>query len=75
MTHFNGKELRLTNTRGFWVARDGNQVWTRKSRSSLARFLEAKGSSREANVSFREAIFEFPEAQFGFQAKSWQRSC
>ena len=43
MTHFNGKELRITNTRGFWVARDGNQVWTRNNRNSLARFLEAKG--------------------------------
>ena len=43
MTLFNGKELRITNTRGFWVARDGNQVWTRNNRNSLARFLEAKG--------------------------------
>lgn len=39
----NGKTIVITNPRGFYVARDGNQVWTRKERGSLVRLLKTKG--------------------------------
>ena len=39
----NGKTIVITNPLGVYVARDGNQVWTRKERGSLVRLLKAKG--------------------------------